>query len=68
MHPYVSSRVNEEHIAEMHRAADHRRLVTAAVAAGRGRPAALAPAALRKRAGWTLVHLGLRLVSGSADG
>ena len=32
-----------------------------------GRPG-IAPAAIRNRAGWTLVHLGLRLVSGSADG
>ena len=70
MHPYLSSRVSQEHIADLHRAADQSRL--AARTAGRrtaaGRSAGIAPAAIRNRAGWTLVHLGLRLVSGSADG
>jgi hypothetical protein len=71
MHPYISSRVSQEHIADMHRAADQSRQAAVATgprAPGRGRPVVLAPAALRNRAGWTLVHLGLRLVSGSADG
>jgi hypothetical protein len=71
MHPYISGRVSQEHIADLHRAAEQDR--RAAVAAGpggaaRGRPTGLVPAALRNRAGWTLVHLGLRMVSGSADG
>jgi len=76
MHPYISSLVSQEHIADLHRDADQSRRAAVAAgagAAGRGRPAVLtpavlAPAALRNRAGWTLVHLGLRLVSGSADG
>lgn len=75
MHPYISSRVSQEHMADLRRAADHSRLATRAVEADRaGRIAAgtrttgIAPAAIRNRAGWTLVHLGLRLVSGSADG
>ncbi len=75
MHPYISSRVSQEHMADLRRSADHSRLVTRAAVAGRagriaagGRTAGIAPAAIRNRAGWTLVHLGLRLVSGSADG
>ncbi len=71
MHPYISSRVSQEHIADMHRAADQSRraaVATAPGAPGRGRPVVPVPAAIRNRAGWTLVHLGLRLVSGSADG
>jgi hypothetical protein len=69
MHPYVSSRVSQEHQADLRRAADQNRL--AAQAAGHEtaarRPAGISPAAIRNRAGWTLVHLGLRLVS-SSDG
>lgn len=75
MHPYISSRVSQEHMADLRRSADHSRLVTQAAEAGRagriaggGRTAGIAPAAIRNRAGWTLVHLGLRLVSGSTDG
>jgi hypothetical protein len=84
MHPYISSRVSQEHMADLRRSADHSRLATQAAEAGRarragwagragriaagGRTAGIAPAAIRNRAGWTLVHLGLRLVSGSADG
>lgn len=75
MHPYISSRVSQEHMADLRRSADHSRLVTQAAEAGRagriaggGQTAGIAPAAIRNRAGWTLVHLGLRLVSGSADG
>ena len=85
MHPYLSSRVSQEHIADLHRAADQSRLAaqtagtrsagartagarTAGVRTAAGRPSGIAPAAIRNRAGWTLVHLGLRLVSGSADG
>ena len=80
MHPYLSSRVSQEHIADLHRAADQSRLAaqtagtrtagtrTARARTAAGRPSGIAPAAIRNRAGWTLVHLGLRLVSGSADG
>jgi len=71
MHPYISSRVSQEHIADLHRAADQSRRAAVATgpgAPGRGRPVVQVPAAIRNRAGWTLVHLGLRLVSGSADG
>jgi hypothetical protein len=80
MHPYLSSRVSQEHIADLHRAADQSRLAaqtagtrtaaakTAGVRTAAGRQSGIAPAAIRNRAGWTLVHLGLRLVSGSADG
>ena len=80
MHPYLSSRVSQEHIADLHRAADQSRLAaqtartrtararTARARTAAGRPSGMAPAAIRNRAGWTLVHLGLRLVSGSADG
>ena len=67
MHPYLTSRVSQEHQADLRRAADQSRLV--AQTAGHGtvarRPTGIAPAAIRNRAGWTLVHLGLRLVSGS---
>ena len=79
MHPYLSSRVSQEHIADLHRAADQSRLAaqtagprtagtrTAGARTAAGRPSGIAPAAIRNRAGWTLVHLGLRLVS-SSDG
>lgn len=71
MHPYVSSRVSQEHQADLRRAADQSRLVAQAAgyetAAAARRPAGISPAAIRNRAGWTLVHLGLRLVS-SSDG
>lgn len=70
MNPYLAQRVSQEHVADLHRAADQSRLAarTAGYLAGARRPAGIAPAAIRNRAGWTLVHLGLRLVSGSADG
>ncbi|MGH3408131.1 MAG: hypothetical protein ACRDRJ_37375 [Streptosporangiaceae bacterium] len=70
MHPYLTQRVSQEHVSDLHRAADQSRLAarTAGHRAGARRPAGIAPAAIRNRAGWTLVHLGLRLVSGSADG
>ena len=74
MHPYLSQRVSQEHIADLHRAADQSRLATqtagtrtAATRTVAGRQSGIAPAAIRNRAGWTLVHLGLRLVS-SSDG
>jgi hypothetical protein len=69
MNPYLTQRVSQEHMADLHRAADQSRLAagTAGHRAGSRRPAGIAPAAIRNRAGWTLVHLGLRLVSGSAD-
>ena len=82
MHPYVSHLVSQEHAADLRREADHGRLAAqaaggAGVAGGAGgaaagprsrRPTVIHPAALRNRAGWTLVHLGLRMVGGSADG
>jgi hypothetical protein len=78
MHPYINSRVSQERMADLRRSADHGRLATQAAEASRasragrsgapGRTAGIAPAAIRNRAGWTLVHLGLRLMSGSADG
>lgn len=33
MHPYISGRVSQEHIADLHRAADHDRLVHTATTA-----------------------------------
>lgn len=73
MHPNLTSHLLEARIAEMHRAADQNRRAEMARRSANGRPAGtiaagIAPAAIRNRAGWTLVHLGLRLVSGSADG
>lgn len=70
MHPYLTQRVSQEHVADLHRAADQSRLAgqTARHQTAARRPAGIAPAAIRNRAGWTLVHLGLRMVSGSADG
>jgi hypothetical protein len=67
MHPYLTSRVSQEHMADLHRAADQSRLAaqTTGYRTADRRPTGIAPAAIRNRAGWTLVHLGLRLVSGS---
>ena len=72
MHPYLSYQLSQERIAEMRRVAERSRRTPRAMRHGAGarpgRRAGIAPAAIRNRAGWTLVHLGLRLVSGSADG
>jgi hypothetical protein len=54
MHPYVMTRVAHEHAADLHRSADQRRLA---------RSTADGSATLRSRAGWTLVHVGLRLAA-----
>ena len=54
MHPYVMNQVAHEHAADLHRAADQRRLAKSAPGAH---------ATLRSRAGWTLVHVGLRLAA-----
>jgi hypothetical protein len=56
MHPHLLSQAANEHIADLRR--------TAAA-----RPAQQLPAGrstIRNRAGWTLVHIGLRLASSSS--
>jgi hypothetical protein len=72
MHPYLTYHLNQERIAEMRRVAEQSRRTHRArrhgAGARPGRRTGIAPAAIRNRAGWTLVHLGLRMVSGSADG
>lgn len=59
MHPHLLSQITHQHIDDLHRAA-----------AARG-PAAQQHsgpgAALRSRAGWALVQVGLRLAVRSAD-
>lgn len=59
---YINSRMSQEHIADLRRAADRSRL------SARPRTAAHRLATIRNRVGWTLVHLGLWLVFSPADG
>ena len=56
MHPYLLGQAANEHVADLRRAAA-------------ARPARHVPAdrgTIRNRAGWTLVHIGLRLASSSS--
>jgi hypothetical protein len=60
MHPYLLSQLSQEHIADLHREAARRRPARV--------PAARRGDSIRTRAGWTLVHIGLRLAERSANG
>jgi hypothetical protein len=59
MHPHLLSQITRQHIDDLRRSAAER---TPGAAPGTG-----AGAAIRSRAGWALVHLGLRLAVRSAD-
>lgn len=59
MHPHLLSQISHQHIDDLHRAAAAR---TPAAAPGTG-----PGAAIRRRAGWALVQVGLRLAVRSAD-
>jgi hypothetical protein len=59
MHPHLLSQITQQHIDDRRRAAAER---GPAAAPGTG-PAA----AIRRRAGWALVQVGLRLAIRSAD-
>ena len=60
MHPHQLGSLASQHIADRH-----------AAATARSRAAGSAPGrhrlAVRRRAGWALIHLGLRLAASSAD-
>jgi hypothetical protein len=58
MHPQLIGQAAHEHVADLHRTAAQRRLASAA---------ATRRTTIRNKAGWTLVHLGLRLAASSAD-
>jgi len=60
MNPQLLTQAAAEHRADLRRSADHARLAARVATPG---PAAT----IRKRAGWTLVHIGLRLATSSAD-
>jgi hypothetical protein len=58
MNPYLLGQLADTRIEDLRRSADGHRT----------RAARRRPAGLRRRAGWTLIHLGLRLAAaGSAD-
>jgi hypothetical protein len=56
MHPQLLSQVASEHVNDLRRDAE------------RHAPAAVPRVPIRRRAGWTLVHIGLRMAASSADG
>lgn len=59
MHPFLVGQIANQRIADLHQeAAERRRAATAAP----GRRILI-----RHRAGWILIHVGLRLVVSSAD-
>jgi hypothetical protein len=58
MHPYLLGQAADQHISDMRRSAEERRIADAA---------ASRHATIRNRAGWTLVQIGLRLAASSAD-
>jgi len=60
MHPHQLGPLATQHIADLHEASRTRRQASGS-AAGRPRNS------VRHRAGWVLVHLGLRLAVSSAD-
>jgi hypothetical protein len=58
MHPHLLGQVAHQRAADLHRTAAQRRLASAAAARR---------TTIRNKAGWTLVHIGLRLAVSSAD-
>jgi hypothetical protein len=60
MHPDLLSQVNRERISDMHREARNHHVPD--------KPAGRRQLGLRKRAGWTLIDIGLRLATRSAQG
>jgi hypothetical protein len=58
MHPDLMGQIARQHHDDLRRSAAHGR------STGVGRPRR---PSIRNRAGWTLIHIGLRLASGSAD-
>jgi hypothetical protein len=60
MHPFQAGQVADRHRADLCAQAARRRRVATAATARRRVP-------IRHRAGWTLVHIGLRLAASSAD-
>jgi hypothetical protein len=61
MHPDLIGQIARERYADLLRSAAHARSARPASAARPGRPS------IRNRAGWTLIHIGLRLAARSAD-
>ena len=59
MHPFLVGQVANQHIADLREAAAGRRRAAAATSGRR--------VLIRHRAGWILIHIGLRLVMSSAD-
>jgi hypothetical protein len=60
MHPFQAGQVADQHGADLRAQAIRRRRAAAALSARRHVP-------VRHRAGWALIHLGLRLAASSAD-
>ncbi|HEU5416262.1 MAG TPA: hypothetical protein VFV41_01140 [Streptosporangiaceae bacterium] len=58
MNPQLLAQTASEHVADLRRSAAKRQLASKAAAPR---------TTIRNRAGWTLVHIGLRLAAGSAD-
>jgi hypothetical protein len=60
MHPFQAAQAADQHRAELRAQAAQRRRAAMAATARRRVP-------IRHRAGWTLIHIGLRLTASSAD-